>query len=92
MFVVKVKNHTIAIDSDDPEQHAEMKIEGEDPASIHSWVGKLYGMRGVGLDEWANCPIDLMSGIMDSKESYEILQGKEILDMPLEELPEGAVW
>jgi hypothetical protein len=92
MFVVKVRDHIVSIDSNHPDKGGSVQITGKNPAEIRRWISTMSGMRGIGLDGDYAAPSDLDAGLDYLKESFEILEGKEILDMPMDKLPDGCVW
>jgi hypothetical protein len=92
MLVVKVRDHVVSIDSDHPDKPAPLQIEGDNPDEIRRWISGMCGFRGIGLDGESEAPSDLIAGLCVEKADFEILEGEEILDIPTEELPAGAVW
>jgi hypothetical protein len=83
---------TITIDSDHPDRHGQATWTGKDAALLSDWLPRQYGMYGHGVGENPN-PLDAVSALTGATWlEWEIVEGKEILDMPREELPSGAVW
>jgi hypothetical protein len=97
VFKVKV-NATIiiSIDSDNRDRPAPIQVDsinGTDPQMVKIWYKKLsnmHGMYGHLLDK-ATSPIDLNAALLQNKIEFEILEGREILDLPRAELPPGAI-
>jgi hypothetical protein len=81
----------ISIDSDLPEKWGLMQIEPESQ-ELREQISLWSGLRGISLDDKSNCPVDLEAGLLIEKIPFEVIEGAEILDLPLEELPPGAVW
>jgi hypothetical protein len=92
MFIVKVRDHVISINSDHPDEPARLQIEGANPDEIRRWISGMCGFHGIGLDGESEAPSDLITGLCVEKADFEILEGKEILDIPAKKLPDGAVW
>jgi hypothetical protein len=90
MFKISAMKHLFSIESIEPETPGKVSIEGIAPILAATWIESLYGMYGHGLDSKMERPIDLFMGISQSGLDYEIIEGHEILDLPLEEIPEGS--
>ena len=92
MFAIKTRDHLISIDSDHPDKAGSLLIQGDTPQEIKDWISSMSGFRGIGLSGTFDAPLDLVSGLSTEKAVFEILEGKEILDIPTQDLPDGAVW
>ncbi len=86
---------TITIDSNNPDTAAVLKFEGDDPATVETitkQVGRMYGMYGHQISD-ATTPLDLDAALSEATWIvWEILEGADILKMPRQKLPPGAVW
>jgi hypothetical protein len=83
---------TISIDSDSPDRYGKATWTGKDAALLSDWITNQYGMYGHRVGESPN-PLDAVAALTGATWlEWEIVEGAEILDMPREELPPGAVW
>jgi hypothetical protein len=92
---------TISIDSDSPERasappkggrYGKATWTGKDAALLSDWITNQDGMYGHRVGESPN-PLDAVAALTGATWlEWEIAEGAEILDMPREELPPGAVW
>lgn len=91
MFKVLV-NSTIevAIAATRPHQHAQTTYKGDEDGRFADWIPLEYGVRGKRVGDDAS-PLDLVAALTKSKLKWEIIEGAEILDLPITELPKGAV-
>jgi hypothetical protein len=83
---------TIAIDSDSPDRYGKATWTGKDAALLSDWLTDQYGMYGHTVGENPN-PLDAVAALTGATWlEWEIVEGKEILDLPRQQLPDGAVW
>ena len=87
-------NVTISINSNDPDTPAILEFEGDRivVATLKKQLAGMYGMYYHGTIGDATAPLDLDHALVTSKLKFEILEGADILKMPRQELPPGAVW
>ena len=81
----------ISIDSDAPARGGVTTYEGDDAHLVDQYLQWQYGLYGKMLGEEPS-PSDMihtLTGLTWLK--WEILEGKEILDLPVPELPPGAM-
>lgn len=77
----------IQLDIEDPNDIEAIEIDGDQ--TIGDELGRFFGLRH-GFNPEASSGFDLISALASAGIEYEITQGAEILDMPEEEVPEGA--
>jgi hypothetical protein len=81
----------ISIETDMPEQSGTTTWSGDDSDMISDWSIGQYGMYGHYIGENPT-PISLVHALTVAIWlEWEIIEGKEILDIPLEELPPSAI-
>lgn len=82
---------TISIDSTQPYKAGKTTYEGTDKALMREWIPDQYGMRGKRVGDNAS-PADLNHALMAATWlEWEIISGQEILDIPEQSLPPGAI-
>ena len=73
---------TITVNSDQPYQNGKTTYEGADKALISNWLPDQYGMYGKRVGDDAK-PINVSAALTAATWlEWEILEGKEILDLP----------
>jgi hypothetical protein len=83
---------TISIDSDSPDCYGKATWSGKDAALLSDWLPNQYGMYGHHVGEKPN-PLDAVAALTGATWlEWEIVEGKEILEMPRQKLPPGAKW
>lgn len=83
---------TISIDSDSPDRYGKATWTGKDAALLSNWLPGQSGMYGHGVGESPN-PLDAVAALTGATWlEWEIVEGKEILEMPRQKLPPGAKW
>lgn len=83
---------TISVDSDSPDRSGNATWSGKDAALLSDWITNQYGMYGHRVGENPN-PADLNSALIAATWlDWEIVEGEEILEMPRQKLPPGAMW
>jgi hypothetical protein len=83
---------TITIDSAKPDKYGKTTYGGADSSLISQWLPNQHGMYGHRVGDEAN-PLDVSAALSAATWiEWEILEGEEILDMPRQKLPPGAVW
>lgn len=81
----------ISIDSNLPDHSGVATWTGNDAASIADWLTSQYGMYGKPVGENPS-PIDLIHSLTKATWlEWEIVEGRDILDLPVSELPPGAI-
>jgi hypothetical protein len=81
----------IAIDADRPHQHGETTYDADEEGWIADWLPDQYGVRGKPVGDDAS-PIGLVAALsVATWLSWEIIEGESILDLPVPELPPGAI-
>lgn len=73
-----------------PHQHAQTTYTGDDDGRFADWLPLQYGHRGKRVGDDAS-PVGLVAALTQAKIEFEITEGAEILDLPVPELPEGAI-
>jgi hypothetical protein len=82
----------ISIDSDSPDRAGNATWSGKDAALLSDWITNQYGMYGHQVGENPN-PLDAVAALTGATWlEWEIVEGKEILEMPRQKLPPGAKW
>lgn len=89
MIIIQIENATLSIDSKKPDEYG-LAVWTGDSAELAEWLPRQYGMFGhrVGDDP---APMDAIAALVMSRKKFQIVKGQEILDLPITELPEGAV-
>jgi hypothetical protein len=81
----------ISVNSDRPYKSGATTYEGSDKALLSEWLPDQYGMYGKRVGDDAK-PIDLVAALTAATWlEWEIISGKEILDLPVPPLPPGAI-
>jgi hypothetical protein len=86
---IEIENAVLSIDSDKSDRHGAAVWAG-DSIELAKWLPSRYGMFGHKVGDYP-CPSDVIHALIVGKKKYKVLEGQEILDMPISELPEGAV-
>ena len=82
---------TITVDAERPYQHGETTCDGDTQDWIAEWLPDQYGVRGKPVGDDAS-PIGLVAALSAANWlAWEIVEGKEILDLSTPELPPGAI-
>jgi hypothetical protein len=82
---------TVSIETIVPYMGGMTTWNGDDLALITDWLPDQYGMRGKPVGDEPS-PIDLIHAItLTTWLEWEIIEGKEMLDVPVPELPSGAI-
>ena len=79
----------LSIDSTEPDRHGVASWTGES-TEISQWLPKQFGMFGHYVGDYP-CPADAIHALIISGKKYQVLEGQDILDLPIEPLPEGVV-
>jgi hypothetical protein len=82
---------TISIDTNLPYARGRTTWDGDNLALVADWLPDQYGKRGKPVGDEPS-PIDLIHALtLATWLEWEIVEGKEILDLPVPELPLGAI-
>ena len=88
MVRVKVDGVLLSIDSNRPDTHGIATWSEDTPLS--AWLPLQYGMFGHRVGDNPT-PMDAIAALKSASKEYQVIEGQEILDLPISELPEGAV-
>ena len=89
MIIITIGNSVLTIDSNRPDEHGEAVWAG-DSAELATWLPSRYGMFGHRVGD-NPAPMDVIAALITSKKEYRVVQGLEILDLPIASLPDGAI-
>jgi hypothetical protein len=89
MIRIEIENAVLSIDSDKPDRHGAAVWAGESQ-ELAEWLPNQYGMFGHYVGDYP-CPSDAIHALIVGKKKYKVLEGQEILDMPIKPLPEGSI-
>jgi hypothetical protein len=89
MIQIKIDDAILTLDVDRPDKRG-VPIWTGDYAEIAAWLPNQYGLRGHKVGENPR-PRDVIHALIAGKKRYEIIEGKEILDLPEPKLPKGAI-
>lgn len=89
MITIQIENATLSIDSNKPEKHGTVVWLG-DSAELAQWLPRQYGMFGHRVGD-NPAPMDAIAAMIASGKKYKVVEGQEILDLPVPELPKGAI-
>ncbi len=84
---------TISLDSNSPDRSAPLQYESSDidmMKVVRARVGRMTGMYGHSIGE-KTTPLDLKAALSKSSFEFTIVEGEEILKMPRQKLPDGAM-
>lgn len=89
MIKIEIENAVLSIDSDKPDRYGAAVWSGESK-ELAEWLPAQYGMFGHYVGD-NPCPSDAIHALIVAKKKYKVLEGQEILDLPMPPLPEGAI-
>jgi hypothetical protein len=86
---IEIDDAVLFIDSDKPDKHG-AAIWGGDYQDLAQWLPNQFGMFGHYVGD-SPCPSDAIHALIVGKKKYQVTEGQEILDLPIEPLPEGVI-
>jgi hypothetical protein len=89
MIRIEIDDAILSLNSDHPEEGSPPYWSG-DSTELAKWLPSRYGMFGHYVGDYP-CPSDVIHALIVGKKKYKVLEGQEILDLPMSELPEGAI-
>jgi hypothetical protein len=89
MVKLEIDNAVLSIDSTRPDRHGVAKWTG-DFASLSEWLPYQVGMFGHIVSDMPT-PMDAIAALNAAGKKYQVIEGQEILDLPMPELPEGVM-
>lgn len=89
MIKIEIGTAVLSIDSDSPGRRGIAVWAGDDQ-ELAAWLPGRYGMFGHRVGD-NPAPMDAIAALKTAGKKYEVLEGQEILDLPISPLPEGAV-
>ncbi len=89
MIKIRIDNAELELSTDRPDIGTTPKWSG-DYAELAKWLPGRYGMFGHRVGNYPYA-MDVIHALIVSGKKYEVLEGQEILDLPIEPLPEGVV-
>jgi hypothetical protein len=89
MIKIEIDNAVLLIDSDKPDKYG-TAIWAGDYQALAKWLPNQYGMFGHHVGD-NPAPMDVIHALIMAKKKYQVVEGKEILDIPITPLPDGAI-
>lgn len=89
MIKIEIENAVLFLDSDKPNKCGAAKWAG-DSTELAEWLPNQFGMFGHYVGDYP-CPADAIHALIISGKKYRVTEGQEILDLPIEPLPEGVI-
>ena len=89
MIIIQIENAALSIDSKKPDEYG-LAVWTGDSAELAVWLPRQYGMFGHRVGD-NPAPMDAIAALITSGKKYRVVEGQETLDLPITELPEGAV-
>jgi hypothetical protein len=89
LIKIKIENAVLSLDVEHPDKRG-VAIWTGDYAEIAAWLPNQYGLRGHKVGENPS-PRGVIHALIAGKKQHEIIEGKEILDLPEPKLPKGAI-
>jgi hypothetical protein len=89
MIQIKIDDAILTLDVTRPDKRGTAIWTGN-YAEIAAWLPRRYGMRGHKVGENPR-PRDVIHALIVGRKQYEVIEGKEILELPSKPLPEGAI-
>jgi hypothetical protein len=86
---IKIDDAELELNTDRPDVGTTPKWSG-DCAELALWLPGRYGLFGHRVGNFPY-PMDVIHALIVSKKEYQVTEGQEILDLPIEPLPEGVI-
>jgi hypothetical protein len=89
MIRIEIDDAILSLNSAHPNEGSPPYWSG-DSTELAKWLPGQFGMFGHYVGDYP-CPSDTIHALIISGKKYRVTEGQEILDLPIEPLPEGVV-
>jgi hypothetical protein len=89
MIRIEIDDAVLSLKSAHPEEGSPPYWSG-DSTELAKWLPSRYGMFGHYVGDYP-APMDVVHALIVAKKEYQVLEGQEILDLPIAPLPEGVI-